>query len=79
MKSGMKYEDRDMSPKARAVYEECLRRMTPEQKLQMASRMRDRMKELALAGVRMQYPDFTDEQARAEVRRRMDEWHKLTS
>ena len=79
MKSGMKYEDREMSPKARAVYEDCLRRMTPEQKLQMASRMRARMKELALAGVRLQYPEFTDEEARAEVRRRMDEWRKLTS
>lgn len=75
----MKYEDRDMSPEARAVYEDCLRRMTPEHKLKMASRMRERMKELALAGVRLQYPEFSEEQARAEVRRRMAEWNRLTS
>lgn len=76
MKSGMKYEDRDMSPKARAVYEECLRRMTPEQKLREISRLDTQARALVLAGVRVQHPDWDEETVRAELRRRMVPWNR---
>ena len=76
MKSGMKYEDRDMSPKARAVYEECLRRMTPEQKLLEVSKLNTQARGLVYGGVRLRHPDWDEAQIQAEVRRRMTSWNK---
>lgn len=76
MRGGMKFEDRDMSPKARAVYEECLRRMTSEQKLREISKLNTQARALVYAGVRLQYPDWDHEQVKAEVRRRMAPWNK---
>lgn len=70
----MKYEDRFMSPEARRVYEGILRRMTPEQKLEAASRARARIKELALAGVKLDHPDWALEKQRVEAQRRLTAW-----
>jgi len=70
----MKYEDRFASPEARRVYEDILRRMSPEQKLDAVARARRRIEELALAGVKLDYPDWTPQQQRAEARRRLTTW-----
>jgi hypothetical protein len=70
----MKYEDRLMAPEARQVYEDILRRMTPAQKLEAASRARQRILGLALAGVKLDHPDWTPEEQQAEARRRFAAW-----
>ena len=72
----MKYEDTLMSPQARKAYEAAMRRLTPERKLALASRMRERMKALALAGVRLRHPEYDEEQLQAEARREMAPWSK---
>jgi hypothetical protein len=71
----MKYEDRFASPEARRVYEGILRRMSPEQKLDAVARARRRIEELALAGVKLDHPDWTLQQQRAETRKRLTTWN----
>jgi hypothetical protein len=43
--------------------------MTSEQRLQLAERLYWEARELKAAGVRMQHPDWSEEQVKAEVRR----------
>jgi hypothetical protein len=47
---------RDTSPAARARYEELLRAMPPERKLEAAMRLSQAVRELALAGLRESFP-----------------------
>ena len=59
------------SPKAEQFYVEVLRRMTPEQKWQAAFELWQMAVDTARAYVRVQHPDWSDSQARAEVARRI--------
>jgi hypothetical protein len=47
---------RDTSPAARARYEELLRAMPPERKLEATMRLSQAVRELALAGLRETFP-----------------------
>ena len=47
---------RDTSPAAQARYEELLRAMPPERKLEAAMRLSQAVRELALAGLRESFP-----------------------
>lgn len=67
----MKYEDGFASQEARRIYEEGLRRMTPSEKLAMVRVVQKRMHELALAGIRLDYPEYTEQQLEAEYQRRL--------
>ncbi len=48
-----------------------LRKMTPDERLAQALQLHRWGRRLADAGVRGQYPHWTDEEVRAEVQRRM--------
>lgn len=45
-----------------------LQAMTPEQKLRAANKLYWTARELKAAGLRMQHPEWTEEQVQAEVR-----------
>lgn len=50
---------------------EAARRMTPEQKLLAGGELFDAVVERMLAGIRMQYPEISDELARAKLEERL--------
>ena len=58
-------KDEDHSPE----HLEILRRMTPEQKLIAAFDLYDTARELKAAGLRMQHPDWSEDQILKEVSR----------
>ena len=60
---------RDTSSAARRVQIEALRRVDGPQRLQMALRMSDDSREVALAGVRHRHPDWTDDEVHTELLR----------
>ncbi|MFA6239757.1 MAG: hypothetical protein WC655_02435 [Candidatus Hydrogenedentales bacterium] len=49
-------------------YWNIIRAMTPDQKFDAMQRIYDSAKELKAAGLRMQHPDWTEEQVKAAVR-----------
>lgn len=51
---------KDTSPDAFARQLDALRRMRPEQRLQLALEMSDEVRELAKAGIRGRHPAYTD-------------------
>lgn len=61
----------DTSPEAAAVQQEIITRMTPAQRLRLASEMSESMRNLALAGVRHRHPDWSEEQCKRELLRLM--------
>jgi hypothetical protein len=50
------------------VYWQILRAMTPAQKLRAAQRLWESARQLKAAGLRMQHPDWTEEQIERAVR-----------
>ena len=48
---------------------EIFRRMTPERRLQLAEQLYWTARDLKAAGIRIQHPDWTEQQVRAEVTR----------
>ena len=47
------------------------RRQTFAQKFLAGAELFDYAEQIAIGGIRMQHPDFTDQQVRAELRRRL--------
>ncbi|MEN6305184.1 MAG: hypothetical protein ABFD96_20850 [Armatimonadia bacterium] len=70
----MKYEDEIAAPGARELYERRLKLMSPQQKLKMISRLRERARAVVRAGVKAQHPEYTAEQMHAEIKRRLSSW-----
>ena len=58
-----------MSDPSSDPYLDALRRMTPEQKLAVAHRLRETAWELAAAGVRMREPELAEDAVQERVRR----------
>lgn len=58
---------RDITPEAEAVQEEPFRRMSPEERLQLASELSEFMRELALAGLRSRHPELSERQLIREL------------
>jgi hypothetical protein len=67
----MKYEHTLMRPEVRGLYYQRLREMSLEEKLKMVSDLHETAKELVRAGVKLQYPHFSDNEVEEEMRRRM--------
>ena len=61
----------DTTPEAAWVQMQIYRQMPAEKRLLLALEMSDGVREICAAGVRAQYPNFTDEQVRLIVIRRM--------
>jgi hypothetical protein len=59
----------DTAPEALAVQLECLRKMTPQQRVRQMCAMSRRIKRMAFAAIRRRHPDFTE----AEVQLRFIE------
>ena len=59
----------DTSPEAQAVQTEIHRKMTPVQRLEIAFEMSLAARELALARLRMEHPDWTEKQLQREILR----------
>jgi hypothetical protein len=57
-----------LSPDAATYYDRAIRGMTAEQKLASAEALWHTAWELKTAGVRMQYPEWSDDQVAARVR-----------
>ena len=51
----------DTTPKARLVYEESLRRKTPEESLRIAQELTLAGQQIAFAGMRERHPDLSDD------------------
>ena len=61
----------DTTPEVAWVQMQIYRRMPAEKRLLLTLEMSDGIREICAAGVRAQYPHFTDEQVRLTVIRRM--------
>lgn len=61
----------DTTPEAAAVQEEIFRRMTSSQRLRMALEMSESIRNVALAGVRLRHPEFSEEECSRELVRIM--------
>ena len=61
--------DQDTSPEQQREYFRLLRELTPRGRLLVASAATRRMRQMALAGVRMRNPGATEAQLRAELTR----------
>ena len=61
----------DTSPEAAAVQQEIVARMTPAQRLRLASEMSKSVRNLALAGLRHRHPDWNEDQLSRELLRIM--------
>ena len=61
----------DTTPEAAWVQMQVYRHMPAEKRLLLTLEMSDGMREICSAGVRAQFPHFTDEQIRLTVIRRM--------
>jgi hypothetical protein len=61
----------DTTPEAAAVQEAIVREMTTAQRLALALEMSDPLGNVALAGVRLRYPEFSDEECSRELLRIM--------
>ncbi|HEU4411385.1 MAG TPA: hypothetical protein VFS43_39405 [Polyangiaceae bacterium] len=58
---------RDTPPAARARYEELLRAMPPERKLEAAMRLSQAVRELALAGLRESFPQADEHELKVRL------------
>lgn len=58
---------RDTSEKAERFWFDRMRMMEPWQKLEMVARLNRQTQALALAGLRMRYPDATDHELRVRL------------
>jgi hypothetical protein len=54
----------DTSPEALAVQIAAYRRMGPEARVELAARMSDEVREIALAGIQSRHPDYSEDEAR---------------
>lgn len=52
----------DTSPEALAVQLECLRKMTPKQRIRQSCAMSRRVRQMAFEAIRRRHPDFTEEE-----------------
>jgi len=57
----------DTSPEAERVQIEIFRKMTPEQRLRVASELTQAERKSLAAGVKMRHPTYNDEQVRLAV------------
>jgi hypothetical protein len=61
----------DTDPAAQQEYERRLRALSPEQRIRAISDLSEELRELMIAGVLSRHPDYTPEQARQAVVRRL--------
>lgn len=54
----------DTSPEARAIQLECLRRMSPHERLEKSCAMSNQVKQMAFAAIRRRHPDFNEDEVR---------------
>ncbi len=52
----------DTSPEALAVQLECLRRMTPQQRIRQTCSMSRQVKRMAFEAIRRRHPDFAEDE-----------------
>lgn len=64
-----------MPSKAHKVYIECLRRMTPEERLKKAFEMKEFAVQLFTQGLRKVNPNLTEEEFQQLLRERLDKCH----
>lgn len=57
----------DTQPKARERYRELISRLTPAQRFDIAARLSDSVRELAVAGIRKRFPDADSEEIRVRL------------
>jgi len=62
---------RSESPHLEKLYDEMIMALSPGERLLMGCRMYDFAKSLMIAGIRMQMPDATEAQVRAQFFKRM--------
>lgn len=60
----------DTTPDAEAVQLAAYRRLSPEQKLTLAMRASEAARDLALAGIRREHPDWPESELKREFLRR---------
>jgi hypothetical protein len=61
----------DTTPEAAAIQAEIFRRMTPEQRVQIALEMSEAMRNVSLAGLRSRRPELSESELRLELMRLM--------
>ncbi len=61
----------DTTPQAYKKQIEILRRMSPEQRALISFELSDNVRQNAIAGIKKQHPDFTNNQTRKELLRRI--------
>jgi hypothetical protein len=61
----------DTSPDAHRKQIEILRKLSPEQLALISLELSDNVRQIVIAGIKKQHPDFTDKQIRRELLRRM--------
>lgn len=52
----------DTSPEAQAVQLECLRRMTPQQRVRQVCAMSGQVKRMAFEAIRRRHPEFSEDE-----------------
>jgi len=67
----MNYIPSDTTPEAHRKQIEILRKMSPEQRAITSLELSDNVRQIAMAGIKKQHPDFTDTQIRRELLRRL--------
>jgi hypothetical protein len=54
----------DTSPDSRAIQLDCLRRMSPDERLERSCAMSNQVKRMAFAAIRRRHPDFSEDEVR---------------
>jgi len=67
----MNYIPPDTTPDAHRKQIEILQKMSPEKRALISFELSDNVRQIAMAGIKKQHPDFTDTQIRRELLRRM--------
>jgi hypothetical protein len=66
----MNYISPDTTPDAHRKQIEILRKMSPEKRAIISLELSDNVRQIAIAGIKKQYPAFTDTQIKRELLRR---------
>ncbi|MFH1371665.1 MAG: hypothetical protein ABII09_10330 [Planctomycetota bacterium] len=67
----MNYIPRDTTPDAHRKQIEILRKLSPERIALISFELSDNVRQIAIAGIRKMYPEFTETQIRRELLRRL--------
>jgi hypothetical protein len=67
----MNYIPRDTTLEAHKKQMDILRKLPPEKRALISFELSDNVKQIAMEGIRMQHPEFTETQVRRELLRRI--------